>query len=111
MLQSINEILNPLNKGTTADQGVDDALRHMHDIGIDAAVRLKAQGGPRGEDTAKELYDLVKSAEFRNAIGDKDFDHRHQINGRCGCRHRRHRNAADVASDEPRCQERSAGLE
>ena len=39
-----------------------------------AANALKAQGGSNGGDTAKELYDLVKSAEFRNAIGDKDFD-------------------------------------
>ena len=73
VLQSINEIRNPLNKGTTADQGVEDALGHMNTL-ASAAVVLKAQGGAGGDDTARELYDMVKSAEFRNAIGDKQFD-------------------------------------
>jgi hypothetical protein len=73
VLQGVNEIRNPLNKGTTANEGVDDALRHMNTL-AEAAVVLKAQGGKGGDDTAKELYDLVKSAEFRNAIGDKQFD-------------------------------------
>ena len=73
MLQGVNEIRNPLNKGTTANEGVEDALRHMNTL-ASAAVVLKAQGGKGGDDAAKELYDLVKSAEFRNAIGDKQFD-------------------------------------
>ena len=74
VLQSINEIRNPLNRGTTANDGVEAALAHMPALAAAANV-LKAQGGDKGEDTAKELYELVKSAEFRNAIGDKDFDH------------------------------------
>jgi hypothetical protein len=73
VLQGANEIRNPLNKGTSADEGVQDAMRHMDTLAM-AAVVLKAQGGKNGGDTAKELYDLVKSAEFRNAIGDKQFD-------------------------------------
>ena len=73
VLQSVNEIRNPLNRGTTANEGVEAALSHMDTL-ASAANALKAQGGPNGGDTAKELYDLVKSAEFRNAIGDKDFD-------------------------------------
>ena len=73
VLQSINEIRNPLNRGTTANEGVEAALSHMDTL-ASAANALKAQGGSNGGDTAKELYDLVKSAEFRNAIGDKDFD-------------------------------------
>jgi hypothetical protein len=72
VLRGVNEIRNPLNKGTTANEGVDDALRDMNTF--EAAVVLKAQGGKGGDDAAKELYDLVKSAEFRNAIGDKQFD-------------------------------------
>jgi hypothetical protein len=73
ILQSINEIRNPLNKGTTADSGVEDAMRHMPTLSAAANV-LRAQGGRNGGDTARELYDLVKSAEFRNAISDTDFD-------------------------------------
>ena len=73
VLQGINEIRNPLNKGTSADEGVQDAMRHMNTL-ASAAVVLKAQGGEKGGDTARELYDMVKSAEFRNAIGDKQFD-------------------------------------
>ena len=73
VLQGMNEIRNPLNKGTSADEGVQDAMRHMNTL-AGAAVVLKAQGGKNGGDTARELYDMVKSAEFRNAIGDKQFD-------------------------------------
>ena len=73
VLQGLNEIRNPLNKGTTADEGVEDALRH-YDTLAQAAVVLKGQGGKGGTNVARDIYDLVKSAEFRNAIGDKDFD-------------------------------------
>jgi hypothetical protein len=73
VLQSINEIRNPLNKGATADSGVEDAMRHMPTLSAAANV-LRAQGGRNGGNTAIELYGLVKSAEFRNAISDNDFD-------------------------------------
>ena len=73
VLQGLNEIRNPLNKGTTADEGVEDALKHYNTL-AQAAVVLKAQGGKGGADVARDIYDLVKSAEFRNAIGDSDFD-------------------------------------
>ena len=73
VLQGINEIRNPLNKGKTADEGVEDALRHADTLAR-AAVVLRDQGKDRNGDVGRELYDLVKSAEFRNAIGDKDFD-------------------------------------
>jgi hypothetical protein len=73
ILQSINEIRNPLNKGTTADEGVESALGHA-DMLARMSVALKNRFGGQGEDTAKEIYDLVKSAEFRNSIGDADFD-------------------------------------
>jgi hypothetical protein len=73
ILQGANEIRNPLNPGTTANAGLEAAMRHMDTL-AGAAVVLKAQGGKNGGDTARELYNMVKSAEFRNAIGDKQFD-------------------------------------
>ena len=73
VLQTINEVRNPLNKGTTADAGVEAALHHAETLAR-AGVVLKAQGGAGGKDVANDLYSFVKSAEFRNAISDKSFD-------------------------------------
>ena len=39
-----------------------------------AAIVLRNQGKDSNGDIGRELYDLVKSAEFRNAIGDEQFD-------------------------------------
>lgn len=74
VLQTINEVRNPLNKGTTADEGVEAAMAHMPAL-AEAAVRLKAVQHKGSDDVATDIYALVKSAEFRNAIGDKQFDH------------------------------------
>lgn len=73
VLQTMNEIRNPLNRGTTADDGMESAIQHMPAL-AEASVRLRANMGEHGGDIAKELYDFVKSAEFKNKIGEKDFD-------------------------------------
>lgn len=73
VLSSMSEIMNPLNKGTTPDEGMKAAEAH---IGTLAAAMTVLQGldSKKGTDTAKQAYDLVKSAEFRNAIGEQQFD-------------------------------------
>ena len=73
VLQGMNEIRNPLNKGQSADEGMQAAERHADTLAR-AAVVLRDQGKDRNGDVGRELYDLTKSAEFRNAISDKDFD-------------------------------------
>jgi hypothetical protein len=72
-LKGINETRNILNKGTTPDAGVEGALAHARTLSM-ASLVLRAQGGEKGGDVGRDIYDLVKSAEFRNAISDKDFD-------------------------------------
>ena len=73
ILQGLNEMRNPLNKGITADQGMEDAMRHGETLAR-AAIVLRNQGKDSNGDISRELYDLVKSAEFRNSIGDAQFD-------------------------------------
>ena len=73
VLQGMNEIRNPLNKGQSADEGMQAAERQADTLAR-AAVVLRDQGKDRNGDVGRELYDLTKSAEFRNAISDKDFD-------------------------------------
>jgi hypothetical protein len=52
VLQGINEIRNPLNKGKSADEGVEDALRHADTLAR-AAVVLRDQGKDRNGETAR----------------------------------------------------------
>lgn len=66
IMKSINEIRSPLG-------GMEPAMEHIETL-AKASVILNAQDSKDGGHSADQIYDLVKSAEFRNAIAPKDFD-------------------------------------
>lgn len=73
ILKMAADVINPLNKGSTPDSGVESVLPHLKTL-TEAMTVLQGLDAKTGGDVGKQAYDLVKSAEFRNAIGDKDFD-------------------------------------
>lgn len=68
MLDMVDEIRNPLG-------GVDHALEHLPTL-AKAMTVIRGMDTKRGGDgkVADDAYDLVKSAEFRNAVKPEEFD-------------------------------------
>jgi hypothetical protein len=66
MLKTMSEIRNPLG-------GMPEAMGHMDTLG-QAMTVLRSVDKKSGGNVADQLYDLVRSDEFRNAIHGADFD-------------------------------------
>lgn len=66
VLDTIDELRNPLG-------GIGPAMEHTKHLG-GAMVDLRALGIKTGKPLADQMYALVKSTEFRNAITDEKFD-------------------------------------
>ncbi|SDR52637.1 hypothetical protein SAMN05519103_04552 [Rhizobiales bacterium GAS113] len=66
VLKTISEIRNPLG-------GIDPAMEHIKQLGS-AMVVLRSMDEKTGGNVSGQLYNLIRSAEFRNAITGPEFD-------------------------------------
>jgi hypothetical protein len=73
MLKMMAEISQPLNQGTTGDTGLAAAREHIDTV-AKAMTIMRSLKGEDGGNLDEEAFDLVKSAEFRNAIDPAKFD-------------------------------------
>ena len=73
VLAQMTEIALPLNKGNTNTTGMEAAREHIDKLAQSMAILRSVMTQEKSGEMGGEMYDLVKSAEFRNAVG-PDFD-------------------------------------
>jgi hypothetical protein len=75
IMKMMADIGAPLNKGVTGNSAIDAAEAHIGTIG-DALTVFRSLDGKNGTNLEKQVFDLVKSGELRNAVSsDSEFDH------------------------------------
>jgi hypothetical protein len=73
-MKMMADIGTPVNKGVTGNTAIDAAEAHIGTIG-DALTVFRSLDGKNGTDLEKQVFDLVKSGELRNAVSsDAEFD-------------------------------------
>jgi hypothetical protein len=73
-MKMMADIGTPLNQGTTGNSAIDAAERHIGTVG-DALTVFRSLDGKNGTDLEKQVFQLVKSGELRNAVAsDGEFD-------------------------------------
>jgi hypothetical protein len=74
IMKMMADIGTPLNQGTTGNSAIDAAEKHIGTIG-DALTVFRSLDSKNGGDLEKQVFDLVKSGELRNAVSsDAEFD-------------------------------------
>jgi hypothetical protein len=74
IMKMMADIGTPLNQGTTGNSAIDAAERHIGTVG-DALTVFRSLDGKNGTDLEKQVFQLVKSGELRNAVAsDGEFD-------------------------------------
>jgi hypothetical protein len=74
IMKMMADIGAPLNQGTTGNSAIDAAERHIGTIG-DALTNFRSLDGKNGTNLEKQVFDLVKTGELRNAVSsDAEFD-------------------------------------
>jgi hypothetical protein len=74
VMKMLADIGTPLNKGVTGNSAIDAAESHIGIIG-DALTVFRSLDGKNGTDLEKQVFDLVKTGELRNAVSsDAEFD-------------------------------------
>lgn len=73
MMKMMSEISPALNRTGTPDGGLATAQKHIEKLAQAAAV-FRSIDEKTGSNVAEDAFDLVKTTEFRNAVGETQFD-------------------------------------